>query len=81
MSVTQEDADKKVQNIKDELAKNFGDIENVNLDEARAIRDYCKQKVKLYDISNTPVEYAYWFYLARTYDEAVSATIKYGNTK
>lgn len=74
MPITQEEADIIVQNIKNELFEKFGDIENINLAKARAIRDYCGKKVAIYNNQKSPVHYGYWFHLHRAYDKAVSAT-------
>jgi hypothetical protein len=75
MAITQEQADKIVQNIKDDLRDTFGDIENIDLIKAIEIAQYCKNKYLMYNTKNTPVEYGYWFHMARSYDKAVNASL------
>lgn len=76
MVLTQKQTDKIVQDIKDHLAEKFGDIENIDLKKAIEIATYCERKTSIYNTTNTPVEYGYWFYLARAYKTAVNATIE-----
>lgn len=73
MSITQKEADIIVQNIKNDLHQQFGDIEKITLLKAKLIQIYCKHKMSLYDGTNS-VEYAYWFHLYRAYTMAVDAT-------
>jgi hypothetical protein len=75
MKITQEQADAIVQSIKDDLAEQFGDIENIDLPKAMKIALYCNEKVSLYNANDTPVKYAYWFHMKRSYTQAVLATL------
>jgi hypothetical protein len=75
MSITQDEADKIVQNIKEELYSNFGDIEHINFLEAILIWRYCKVKSDQYNEKETPVQYAYWVYLQNAYSKAVKTVV------
>lgn len=78
MPLTQADADAIVQDIKNELLQVFGDIENIDLNKAVKIRDYCEQKYKLYNSNDNPVHYAYWYTVFTEYGQAVDAARNYG---
>lgn len=73
--ITQEDADRIVKEIKQELADKFGDIENIDIIRAMLIMIYCKDKSDKYSKSNNPVEFAYWKHLSIQYEKAVDATV------
>lgn len=74
--MNQQEADIIVENIKKEFSKKFGDTTNINLQKAITIAKYCKRQSDKYQLTNHRVHYAYWTFLATTYQKAVDATIE-----
>jgi hypothetical protein len=74
MAITQEHVNRIKQECKSELTDIFGDIENIDFVTAILIAVYCNKRKTFHDINKEPIEYNYWFSMAKAYDEAVKAT-------